>query len=192
MFQSTLFSTLLILGLLLQGCSSDDAQKTKIDTAKANDLLATNEIVLKATNGQQYILKKSPQGYILKNAEDKILLLDIFATWCPPCRAEASHLSSLAQKYKEDLVVLGISIEDGIENEKLEIFKKEYKATYPIVNSTANEKLINDLTKKLKLGRDFGIPLLVLFKDGKLIHFFQGATEEEFIESEIKKVLENK
>jgi thiol-disulfide isomerase/thioredoxin len=196
MLKTTLFSTLFIFGLFFQGCSSDDTKKTKIDAAKANNLLASNEIVLKDTHKQQYILKKTPQGYKLKGAEDKILLLNIFATWCPPCRAEASHLSSLAQKYKDKLIILGVTIEDGIEDgiedEKLEIFKKEYNANYPIVNSAENDKLITDLTKKLKFGRDFGIPLLVLLKNGEIIHFFQGATEEEFIESEIKKALENK
>jgi len=189
MLKTALFSTFILFGTLFVGCSSSDEKSQETNNAKANEILATNEIVLTDTQQNQYILKKTPQGYTLKSDPKKLLLLDIFATWCPPCRAEAPHLSSLAKKYKDDIVVLGVTIENGIENEKLDIFKKEYQANYPIANSSENEKLIEDVASKLNLGRDFGIPLLVLVKDGKIIHHFQGAVEEEFIESEIKKAL---
>jgi len=189
MFKTTLFS-LLIVGTLFVGCSSSDQKgEDKNNNAKANALLATNEIVLTDLEQKQYILEKTPQAYVLKSDPKKLLILDIFATWCPPCRAEVPHLSSLQKKYKDDILVLGVTIENGIDNEKLKIFQKTYHANYPLVNSTENQKLVEDIAKKLKLGRDFGIPLLVLMKDGKLIHYFQGATEEEFIESEIKKAL---
>jgi len=187
MFKTTLFS-LLLLGTVFVGCSSDENTKES-ETAKANALLAKNEIVLTDTQQNQYILKKTAEAYELKGDPKKLLILDIFATWCPPCRAEAPHLSSLQKKYKDEILVLGVTIENGIENAKLESFKKEYKVNYPLVNSTENERLIEDVAQKLKLGRNFGIPLLVLIKDGKIIHYFQGATEEEFIESEIKKAL---
>ena len=190
MLKTALFSTFILLGTtLFVGCSSSETKSQDTNNAKANEILATNEIILTDTQQKQYILKKTPQGYILKDNPKKLLILDIFATWCPPCRAEAPHLSSLAKKYKDDIIVLGVTIENGIENEKLDIFKKNYHANYPIVNSTENEKLIEDVASKLHLGRDFGIPLLVLVKDGKIIHHFQGAVEEEFIESEIKKAL---
>ena len=189
MLKTALFSTFILFGTLFVGCTSSDEKSQETNNAKANEILATNEIVLTDTQQNQYILKKTPQGYTLKSDPKKLLLLDIFATWCPPCRAEVPHLSSLAKKYKDDIVVLGVTIENGIENEKLDIFKKEYQANYPIANSSENEKLIEDVASKLNLGRDFGIPLLVLVKDGKIIHHFQGAVEEEFIESEIKKAL---
>jgi len=191
MFKTTLFS-LLILGTLFNACSSSNHEETKStnsDVKKANELLARNEIVLTDTKQNQYILKKTAQAYELQSDPKKLLILDIFATWCPPCRAEAPHLSSLQKKYKDEILVLGVTIEDGIENEKLNFFQKEYQANYPLVNSSENNKLIEDVAKKLKLGQNFGIPLLVLIKDGKIIHYFQGATEEEFIESEIKKAL---
>jgi thiol-disulfide isomerase/thioredoxin len=189
MLKTALFSTFILFSTLFVGCSSSNEKSQETNNAKANEILATNEIVLTDTQQNQYILKKTPQGYTLKSDPKKLLLLDIFATWCPPCRAEVPHLSSLAKKYKDDIVVLGVTIENGIENEKLDIFKKEYQANYPIANSSENEKLIEDVASKLNLGRDFGIPLLVLVKDGKIIHHFQGAVEEEFIESEIKKAL---
>jgi thiol-disulfide isomerase/thioredoxin len=188
MLRTALFSSLVLFGTLFVGCSSSEENSHKTDK-QTKTQVNTNQIILTDTKNKQYILKKTPQGYELTNAPKKLLILDIFATWCPPCRAEASHLSSLQKKYKKDILVLGVTIENGIENEKLDIFKKKYNANYPIVNSDQNENLVHDVAKKLKLGNDFGIPLLVLVKDGKIIHHFQGATEEEFIESEIKKAL---
>ena len=119
----------------------------------------------------------------------KVILLDIFATWCPPCQAEASHLTSLQKKYKDSLLILGITVENNIADSKLEQFRSSYSAEYTLVNSNENSRIIDAVATKLKLGHNFGIPLMVIYKDGKFINFYQGATEEEFIESDIKKAL---
>ncbi|MDF1877840.1 TlpA family protein disulfide reductase, partial [Sulfurimonas sp. SAG-AH-194-L11] len=136
-----------------------------------------------------YTVKKSPTGFSIKEAQGKVIILDIFATWCPPCQAEASHLSSLQKKYKDSLLVLGITVENDIENAKLQNFKTQYSADYALVNSNENARLIDALAKKLKIGSNFGIPLMAMYKDGVLINFYQGAVEEEFLESDIKKAL---
>jgi len=179
-----LTSLFLIFSLLFQACSSSEDE-----TQNANALLSTNEYVLTDTNNNQYVIVKSTEGFKLRGFEEKIILLDIFATWCPPCKAEASHLSSLQEKYADELLVLGISIEEGISNAKLQAFKDEFHAEYPMVNSTENSRIINAVTDELQLGRNFGIPLMALYKDGKRVNYYQGATEEEFIESDIKKAL---
>ena len=185
MLKITLLSSLLAFSLLFQGCSSDEDK-----AAEANALLAKNEIVLTATDNNQYVLKKVNEGFKLDNADTPLLILDIFATWCPPCQAEASHLSSLQKKYKNKIKIIGVTIEDNIPNEKLESFKKDYDANYTLVNSSENRRLVDEIADKLKLGRNFGIPLLVIYKEGKLVHYYQGAVEEEFIESDIKRALE--
>jgi len=181
-----LLTTLLTIGLLFGGCSKEKENNAQ----KANSLLATNEIVLTSLNNKQLVVKKTDKGLQLEGAKGKVVMYDIFATWCPPCQAEASHLASLQKKYKNKLVVIGITVENGIPNEKLEAFKKQHDANYTLVNSSANAKIINEIAKKLKLGRDFGIPLMVMYKDGKIVNYYQGATEEEFIESDIKKALD--
>jgi thiol-disulfide isomerase/thioredoxin len=180
-----LFTTLLTISLLFGACSKEKENNEQ----EANALLASNEIVLTALNNKQFVVKKTNTGLKLKNAKGKVVIYDIFATWCPPCQAEASHLASLQKKYKNKLIVLGVSVENNIPNEKLEEFKKQHHADYPLVNSSENMRLIDAIAKQLHLGRDFGIPLMVLYKDGKIINYYQGATEEEFIESDIKKAL---
>src|SRR5262245_25803040 len=43
--------------------------------------------------------------------QGKVLLIDIWATWCPPCRETIPELNELQKQFKDDLVVIGISDE---------------------------------------------------------------------------------
>jgi len=187
MLKISLLSLLLLSSILFQGCSKEKKEQKAVQ--KANALLSTNEIVLTSLDKKQYILQKTQEGFILKKPQSKILILDLFATWCPPCQAEAPHLASLQKKYKDSITIIGVTIEDFISDEKLQTFKKEHKADYTLVNSSQNRRLIDALAKKLHLSNNFGIPLVAIFKDGKLVQYYQGATEEEFIESDIKRAL---
>jgi thiol-disulfide isomerase/thioredoxin len=188
MLKVSLLSSLIAISLLFKACSSEKKeQKSQNKTLK---VMPKDEITLTSIDNTDYILKKTKDGFKLKNSKEQLLILDIFATWCPPCQAEAPHLSALQKKYKQKIKVIGISIEDNIPNEKLEAFKKNFNANYTLVNSPKNRELIDNIADKLQLGRNFGIPLLVIYKDGKLVHYYQGAVEEEFIDSDIKKALE--
>lgn len=165
---------------LFHGCSNNE---------DANSMLTTAKYELTGIDNKQYIVKKSAEGFVLEGEEDKILILDIFATWCPPCRAAAPHLSSLKEKYKDKIVIIGITIEDGIMNEKLQEFAKTYKANYILVNSDQNRRISGAIVKELKLGEKFPIPTMAMYKNGKLINYYVGATEEEFIESDIRNAI---
>jgi len=182
MLKTSILSTLLTFTLFFQACSNENEQKP-------NDILASNEYVLTAINNTQYIAKKEANGFTIENTQGKIIIFDIFATWCPPCRAEATHLSSLQAKYKDKLVIIGLTIEDDISNEKLYEFRELYDAQYTLVNSKENRRLIDDIATNLKVGDRFPIPLMAMYLDGKLINHYVGAIEEEFIESDIKRAL---
>jgi len=180
MLKTSILSTLLTFTLFFQACSNDN---------DANEMVATNEYVLTALNNTQYIAKKEANGFSVENTQGKVIIFDIFATWCPPCKAAASHLSSLQAKYKDDLVIIGLSIEDSISNEKLFEFREMYNAQYTLVNSKENRRLIDAIASNLKVGERFPIPLMAMYLDGKLINYYSGAIEEEFVESDIKRAL---
>lgn len=183
MFKKSILILSIISALLFQGCSED---KTKKD---ANSMIATSEYVLTDLNNKQHVVKKIDKGFILAGAEDKIVIFDIFATWCPPCRGAAQHLSSLQEKYKDDLIIIGVTIEENIQNEKLVEFSKTYNANYILVNSDQNRRLNNAIVKELELGERYPIPTLAMYKNAKLINHYVGATEEEFIDSDIRNAL---
>jgi thiol-disulfide isomerase/thioredoxin len=65
----------------------------------------------------------------------KVVIVNFWATWCPPCRAEIPDLIALQTKYKDQLVIIGVSDDD----DPPAVVKKwadEHKMNYPIVMST--------------------------------------------------------
>ena len=187
MLKKTVLAIIITIAMFSQGCSDEKELTSKIE--EANSMLANNEFVLTSTDNKQYVITKTTTGLSLQKNKDKIVIFDIFATWCPPCRATAPILSNLQKKYKDDIVVIGVTVEDGILNSKLEDFKKNNSANYTLVNSDTNRALINEIAQSLNLGERFPIPLMAIYKNGKLINHYVGATEEEFIEHDIKMAL---
>lgn len=186
MFKKSILFISILFMLGFQGCSNNEKTETK---SSINDMLSVNEYILTGLDSKQYIVKKEGNGFILEGAKGKVVIFDIFATWCPPCKAAATHLSSLQNKYKDELIIIGITIEDNILNEKLLEFRKKYTANYTLVNSDQNRRLTNAIATELKLGNRYPIPTMAMYKDGVLINHFIGATEEEFIDSDIKRAL---
>jgi len=191
MLKKSIFMAFLVVAILFQGCSDkkeNNEEKSKA-TKEANNMLSSNEFILTSTDNKQYVVKKEAGGFVVKNTEGKVVIFDIFATWCPPCQAAATHITSIQNKYKDDVVVIAITIEENIANAKLEEFKKAYNANYTIVNSKRNRALVNEIAIALELGERFPIPIMALYKDGKLINHYVGEVQEEFVESDIKRAL---
>ena len=72
-------------------------------------------------------------GRTLSSADwkGKVVLVNFWATWCPPCLAEIPDLIALQNKYRDRLVVVGIS-EDEIAPEMVKRFATDRKINYPI------------------------------------------------------------
>lgn len=65
----------------------------------------------------------------------KVVLVNFWATWCPPCRAEIPDLIKLQDKYSDHLLVLGISQDEG-PIEDVQGFAAQHNINYPIAMST--------------------------------------------------------
>lgn len=139
-------------------------------------------------NLPQFTLKSDKYGNITPaDLKGKVVLVSLFATWCPPCQKELADIEGkLYPKYKNNkgfkLLVIGREHTDA----DLEKYNKKKNFTFPLYPDPKREVF--------SLFADQSIPRAYLFgKDGKLVYTSSGYTAEEFqklmdkIESELKK-----
>jgi peroxiredoxin len=73
----------------------------------------------------------SGNSWTLKSLKGKVVLLNFWATWCPPCNRELPDMQALYEKYKDQgLVVLAVTDEDPA---KVQPFISKRKLTYPVL-----------------------------------------------------------
>ena len=112
--------------------------------------------------------------WTLKEQRGKVVVLNFWATWCPPCRKEMPDLETLYQQFKEQgLVILAISDEDA---GKVKPFIAQQKVTYPI--------LLDPGRKVNELFQIEGIPKTFVYdRNGKLVaQSIDMRTRRQFLE----------
>ena len=63
----------------------------------------------------------------------KVVLLNVWATWCAPCREEIPYLQSLYERHRgEGLEIIGVSVDARGQESAIQEFAKEFRMTYPI------------------------------------------------------------
>ena len=95
------------------------APKTS-ENSQNNDI---KDITLKLLNGSTMQVTKRSNGFDVKDGK-KATLYVFFATWCPPCKAEIPHLNNLSEKFKNELNIVGVLLEDKSEDEVKEFAQK--------------------------------------------------------------------
>jgi thiol-disulfide isomerase/thioredoxin len=66
----------------------------------------------------------------------KVILVKFWATWCPPCREESPAFVAMQERYRDDLRIVGVSMDEGSLDEVRQ-FARDHKMNYPIVMQTA-------------------------------------------------------
>jgi cytochrome c biogenesis protein CcmG/thiol:disulfide interchange protein DsbE len=118
----------------------------------------------------------------LTSFKGKVVLLNFWATWCGPCRQEIPALVELQAQYADDLVVLGLSVDDPVE--KLLPYAEEYRMNYPVLVGNGREDVQD------AFGPIWGIPITVFIgRDGTIHKKHNGIATKEQFEEEIKALL---
>lgn len=114
----------------------------------------------------------------------KIILLNFWATWCGPCKAEIPGFVSLYSAYREKgFVVLGISTDDT--PQLLQKFAQQYEMNYPVLVGSGRGDITDDA-----YGPMWGIPVSFLIgKDGTICKRYPGLVHKDQLERELKGLL---
>lgn len=138
--------------------------------------------------------KNLPLNFNLKNQygnfeslslyKDKVIFLNFWATWCPPCRDEMPYIEELYKEYgenKKDVVFIGVNNEDHL---KMTNFLNENNYSFPTITDT-EEQVFNNYNiaafpTTFIIGRDGNIEDVIVGGTSK-------ATMKEHIEKELDK-----
>jgi len=120
--------------------------------------------------------------FSLSDFRGKVVLLDFFATWCGPCRAEMPHLKALNEKFGEELVIISISVDPNYDSvERLKSFRQDYNITWTLARDTTNVQAQYNVT---------AIPTLYIIDQNGYVRFHHvGLTEEDALTTEISQIV---
>jgi thiol-disulfide isomerase/thioredoxin len=174
---STSTSTKALIGVLLAGTvgviiflfvhlSSDPGKPISIGTTKASACSADQ----KCLPDVNYI-DTNGHAYTPKNLAGKVVVVNFWATWCKPCLKEIPDLSRVYEKYKNDVVILGV-LTDNPDNSQLLNFQSDHDMTYPVV------RVNSDIM--VSFGYPENLPTTFVFdRGGKEVFSRVGAVSEQ-------------
>lgn len=135
-----------------------------------------------------YNLASSSKMLSLSDLKGKVVILDFWATWCPPCRKGIPELIELKKEFNnQGLEVVGITLDaltrGGATKNDVKPFMKDQGINYPII--WADENIIQQYGGIQSIPTSF-----VIDKEGYIVSYYQGLISKEQYINDIKKVLD--
>jgi len=113
-------------------------------------------------------------------SQKELLLLLLFTSWCPSCRAELPELEKLHKEFGQRLSIFGLQLDD----------QKPMTASFPIShNLRLNEEIAGKIYHAIHAPASRPIPVLVLFKEGRYQIHYIGAVPVEMLKIDIQRAI---
>jgi thiol-disulfide isomerase/thioredoxin len=111
----------------------------------------------------------------MEDHKDKVVVVEFWATWCPPCRTTIPHLSKLQKKYGDKVVILGVSSE---KKDKVKKFYEKMKKTMTYTVAVDKKRVTG--AGYMGAYKVRGIPHAFIIKKGKVVwHGHPGGMDAE-------------
>jgi thiol-disulfide isomerase/thioredoxin len=157
------------------------ASKTSQDSDDSGDV----QVIRFASNAQPMppFLVNDLNGQMISTAQlhGKVVIVNFWATWCPPCQEEIPEMMELQKEFQGKLQIIGVSMDDGPE-EPVKQFADKIGMNYPIV--MGNDGLPEEYG---------GIPALptsfVIDPEGRVVQKHVGLYPKEVYDDEIRALL---
>ncbi len=172
------FAVVVIAAMLFIG--SNVARRRQAEAAR-NGSLVTGQILGKAA--PDFTLKTLDGKTLrLSDLRGKTVVLNFWATWCPPCKVELPWFVDLQKQYgSQGLEIVGISEDEG-GKEKVAQFAKEMGVNYTIA--------VDDNSVSTKYGDVEDLPTtFYINRDGKIVEYAMGLLDRSEIEQKMKSAL---
>ena len=169
---TALILTIVALSVAFAGCgASEEAEETSVETAETTQPGETAPVAAnlpeQTATGVGIAPGQTPPEFVLPDLDGndvtladykgKVVILDLWATWCPPCRQEIPFLVSLYEEYKDQgLVVVGVGLDQGGAS-ALAPFVEQNDVTYPILvgdQSVSQSYNVSGIPMTLMIDRD--------------------------------------
>ena len=186
--------------LVFLGCSKNESESYSLgEYAPFKD---GEEISLKSVSGASVSLVRTDKGFVLKGS-DKIVMLDIFGTFCAPCKSEAPHLMDYQLNHDDFMLIGLITFEQISDKDVIEKFIKPFNAYYFIANEgEKNERLISQVLADIGYDSALSLPFKVVLKGGKYellsdnlgerggkeALYYLGAVSSELVAKDLEKI----
>ncbi|MBI5074094.1 MAG: TlpA family protein disulfide reductase [Nitrospirae bacterium] len=161
MIKNYFFFLFFALGLVFAACTKTDSKSPAGSAAALNT--AAPDFTLKDLAGR---------NISLSDYKGKVVLLEFWATWCPPCKASVPALVELNKKYgQKNFMLIGVSIDtDSDASEKIRQFAASHNINYTVLLADEATPKTYNITS---------IPTTVLIgKDGNIVDIYKGYSEE--------------
>lgn len=119
----------------------------------------------------------------LSEFKGKVIVLNLWATWCGPCRKEIPDLIKLQAAYPDDVAVIGVVIQDKL-GEKVRAFVQEFRVPYPILDGNDHAEF------EKAFGPFWGLPTSILIdREGRIRKKHQGQATLQQFKSDVRPLL---
>lgn len=182
--KKNMFAILVLLGLLGYGLYDYIAGRQANNVERQNEIASDSSYETGIQKGQQapdfQLADLDGNTYALSELQGKIVFVNFWATWCPPCRVEMPHMQRVYEEHGEDVVMLGVNLTPTeVNHDIVRTFISDQGLTFPIVLD--EEGKVQDRYRVVTYPTTY-----VLDREGVIQNIYRGPLNTEMMNSTIR------